>query len=105
MVCFYSLLIEFLNEYILYLIHVIYQPAFNSGIFVVVFLTVVFLVYYFFIEACNAGNLGSIPALGRSPGGGHGNRLQYSCLESPQGQRSLVFCSPLGPQSQTRLND
>ena len=34
MVCFYSLLIEFLNEYILYLIHVIYQLAFNSGIFV-----------------------------------------------------------------------
>ena len=57
MVCFYSLLIEFLNEYILYLIHVIYQLAFNSGIFVVVFLTVVFLVYYFFIEACNAGDL------------------------------------------------
>ena len=32
---------------------------------------------------------GSIPGLGRSPGGGHGNPLQYSCLESPHGQRSL----------------
>ena len=32
---------------------------------------------------CNAGNLGSIPGLGRSPGGGHGNPLQYSCLENP----------------------
>ena len=34
----------------------------------------------------NAGDLrdlGSIPGLGRSPGGGHGNRLQYSCLENP----------------------
>ena len=26
---------------------------------------------------------GSIPGLGRSPGGGHGNPLQYSCLENP----------------------
>ena len=34
-------------------------------------------------SACNAGHLGSIPGLGRSPGGGHGNQLQYSCLENP----------------------
>ena len=40
--------------------------------------------------ACNVVDLGSIPGLGRSPGGGHGNPLQYSCLENPQGQRSLV---------------
>ena len=33
--------------------------------------------------------LASIPGLGRSPGGEHGNPLQYSCLENPQGQRSL----------------
>ena len=38
----------------------------------------------------NTGDLGSIPGLGRSPGRGHGNPLQYSCLENPQGQRSLV---------------
>ena len=31
-------------------------------------------------SACNAGDLGSIPVSGRSPGGGHGNPLQYSCL-------------------------
>ena len=31
-------------------------------------------------SVCNAGDLGSIPGLGRSPGGGHGNPLQYSCL-------------------------
>ena len=30
----------------------------------------------------NAGDLGSIPGLGKSPEGGHGNPLQYSCLES-----------------------
>ena len=34
-------------------------------------------------SACNAGDLGSIPGLGRSPGGRHGNPLQYSCLENP----------------------
>ena len=32
--------------------------------------------------------------LGRSPGGRHGNPVQYSCLENPHGQRSLVGCSP-----------
>ena len=32
---------------------------------------------------CSVGDLGSIPELGRSPGGGHGNSLQYSCLENP----------------------
>ena len=36
-------------------------------------------------SACNAGDLGSVPGLGRSPGGGHGNPLQYSCLENPHG--------------------
>ena len=34
-------------------------------------------------SACNVGDLGSIPGLGRSLGGGHGNPLQYSCLENP----------------------
>ena len=33
-------------------------------------------------SACSAGDLGSIPGLGRSPGEGNGNRLQYSCLEN-----------------------
>ena len=45
-------------------------------------------------SACNEGHLGSIPELGRSPGGGHGNPLQYSCLDNPHGQRSLAGCSP-----------
>ena len=34
-------------------------------------------------SACNAGDLGSIPGPGRSPGEGNGNPLQYSCLENP----------------------
>ena len=45
---------------------------------------------------CNVGDLNLIPGLGRSSGGGHGNALQYSCLESPHGQRSLVGYSPWG---------
>ena len=45
---------------------------------------------------CNVEDLGSISGLGRSPGGGHGNPLQYSHLETPHGQRSLAGYSPLG---------
>ena len=42
----------------------------------------------------NTGDLGLIPTLGRSPGRGHGNPFQYSCLENLHGQRSLVGYSP-----------
>ena len=41
-------------------------------------------------STCNAGDLGSIPALGRSNGVGHDNPVQYACLENLHGQRSLV---------------
>ena len=47
-------------------------------------------------SACNLRDLGSILGLGRSPGGGHGNPLQYSCLEKPHGQKSLAGYSPWG---------
>ena len=47
-------------------------------------------------SACSAGDLGLIPGLERSPGGGHGNPPQYSCLENPHGQRSLASYSPWG---------
>ena len=36
-------------------------------------------------SACNAGVAGLIPGLGRCPGGGHGNPLQYFCLENSMG--------------------
>ena len=49
-------------------------------------------------STCNAGNLGSVPGWGRSPGGGHGKPLQYSCRENPHGQRSLECYSPQGPK-------
>ena len=39
-------------------------------------------------SACNAGDLGSISGLGRSPGEGHGNPLQYSCLENSMNRRA-----------------
>ena len=42
------------------------------------------------------GHLDLIPGLGKSPGRGHGNQLQYSCLENPHGQRSLAGYSPWG---------
>ena len=44
-------------------------------------------------STCNARDPGLIPGLGRSPGEGNGNLLQYSCL---RGQRSLVDYSPWG---------
>ena len=47
----------------------------------------------------NAGNVrdtGLIHGSGRSPGGGHGNPLQYACLENSHGQRSLAGYTPLG---------
>ena len=47
-------------------------------------------------SAYNVGDPGLIPGLGRSPGEGHGNPLQYSCVENPHGQRSLVGYSPRG---------
>ena len=49
-------------------------------------------------SACNVGDLDLIPGLGRSRGGRHGNPLQYSCLENPRGQRSLVGFSPWDPK-------
>ena len=45
-------------------------------------------------NARDVRDAGLIPGLGRSPGGGYGNPLQYSFLENPHGQRSLVDYSP-----------
>ena len=52
--------------------------------------------------AHSVGDLGSILELGRSPGGVHGSPLQYSCLDSPQGQRSLAGYSPRGRKEPAR---
>ena len=45
---------------------------------------------------CNVGDVGSVPGLGRSPGEGKGNSLQYFRLENLPGQRSLMGYSPWG---------
>ena len=47
-------------------------------------------------SACNAGDPGSIPGLGRSLEEGNGNPLQFPCLKKSHGQRSLVGYSPCG---------
>ena len=47
-------------------------------------------------SACGMGDLGSILGLGRSPGGGHGYLLQYSCLENPMDREALADYSPYG---------
>ena len=48
------------------------------------------------VDAGDIRDVGSIPGAGRSPGGGHGNLLQYSCLENPKGQRSLGGYKSIG---------
>ena len=48
-------------------------------------------------SACNVGDLGSIPRLGRSPGAGHGNPLQYPCLENPM-NRGVWWVTSVGSQ-------
>ena len=54
---------------------------------------------------CNAGDQGSIPELGRSSGGGHGNPLQYACLENPMDREAWWATFHGVAKSQTRLND
>ena len=56
----------------------------------------------------NAGDvrdLSSIPGSGRSPGGGHGNPLQYSCLENPMDRGAWRATVHRVAKSQTRLSD
>ena len=51
-------------------------------------------------SACNAGDLGLIPGLGTTPGGGHDNLLQYSCQEDPPGAWWAVVLRVLNNQTQ-----
>ena len=54
-------------------------------------------------SACSAGDLGLIPGLGRSPGGGHGNPLQHSCLENPMDRGAWQATVHRVARSRTRL--
>ena len=56
-------------------------------------------------SAYNAGDLGSIPGLGRSPGEGNGNPLQYSCLENPMDGGAWGATVHGVAKSRTRLSD
>ena len=56
-------------------------------------------------SACNAGDLGSIPELGRSPGRGHGNPLQYSCLENPMDRGDWWATVHVVTKSRTQLSN
>ena len=49
------------------------------------------------------GDTGSMPGLGRSPGGGHGNPLQYSCLENPMDRGAWQATVHRAAKSWTRL--
>ena len=54
-------------------------------------------------SACNAGDTGSIPGLGRSPGGGHDNPLQYSCLENSMDREAWQAIVHRVTKSRTQL--
>ena len=54
-------------------------------------------------STCNGGDLGSIPGLGRFPGGGLGNPLQYSCLENPMDRTAWRVLVHRVIKSQTQL--
>ena len=56
-------------------------------------------------SACNAGDLGSTPGLGRSPGEGNGNPLQYSCLENPMDRGAWRATVHGVAKSQTQLSN
>ena len=56
-------------------------------------------------SASNAGDLGSIPGSGRSPGEGNGNPLQYSCLEKPMDGEAWYATVHGVAKSRTRLSD
>ena len=56
-------------------------------------------------SACNVGDLGLIPGLGRSPGGGNGNPLQYSCLENSMGGGAWWATVHGVTRNQTRLSN
>ena len=56
-------------------------------------------------SACNAGDLGSIPGSGRSPGEGNGNPLQYSCLEKSMDRGAWQATVHGVAKSQTQVSD
>ena len=56
-------------------------------------------------SSCNPGDMGLIPGLGRVPGEGYGNPLQYSCLGNPMVRGAWQATEPGVAKSQTQLRD
>ena len=56
-------------------------------------------------STCKAGDLGLIPGLGRSPGEGNGNPLQYSCMENPMDRGAWQATVHGVTMSRTQLSD
>ena len=56
-------------------------------------------------SACSAKDLHSIPGLGRSPGGGHGNPLQYPCLKNPVDRKAWWAAVHMVAKNRTRLSN
>ena len=57
------------------------------------------------VSACNVGHLGSIPGSGRTPGGGNGNPLQYSCHGNPMDGGAWQAADYGVAKSRTQLSD
>ena len=98
-------------------IHVIhgFQPLLLVLISIVIFLCRCYFSYHFLStcgsdskeSACNAGDPGLIPELGRSPGEGNGNPVQYPLPGESHGQRSLAGYNPWGHKEleMTEINE
>ena len=72
------------------------------GILKIMFSKLAIVLFHVFWSICASSgdirDVGSIPESGRSPGGGNGNPLQYSCLETPMDGEAWVGYSPWGPK-------
>ena len=84
-------------------------PRPKKRIILIIFLKCIFQKYWSGSDgkesACNAGDLGLIPGLGRLPGEGNGNPLQYSCLENFMDRGAWQATVHGVTESQTQLRD
>ena len=98
-----------LNQGLLYCRQVLYQPSYQGSLFLQMFiiqdrdLVMAHMVKKPPVNAGDVRNTGSIPGSGRSPGEGHGNPLQYSCLENPMDRGALWAIVHRHAKSQTWL--
>ena len=81
------------------------QAHFAGGQVVLQALSSLALVKILLANAGNVRDAGSITGSGRSPGGGHSNPLQYSCMKNPMDRGAWQATQSTGSQSQTQLNN